>query len=166
MNGQPIGSKLAISDNQMLTIQAKANINTDYDKLAELELVHCGKVIKQITEPETGSELLSFQHQLSNKTSGWLALRAKGQDYALAHTGVIYLQDEKGSSTCKEQAPVIIDTMLERLALLENAKLDANKELEYWETGELKKAFDQQKPELVKQIKQAKLFYKKLKNSL
>ncbi len=35
--------------------------------------------------------------------------------------------------------------MLERLTLLETAKLDINKELEYWETGELKKAFDQQK---------------------
>ncbi len=166
VNGQPIGSKLAISDNQTLTIQAKVSINTDYDKLAELELVHCGKVVRKMKASETGSELVTFQHQLSTKMSGWLALRAKGHSYALAHTGAIYLQDEKGSSICKEQAPVIIDTMLERLTLLENAKLDANKELEYWETGELNKAFDQQKSELIKQIKQAKLFYKKLKSSL
>lgn len=166
INGQPIGSKITLANNNLLTINAKVAINTDFDKLAELELIHCGEVIKQITAPENGSKELSFEHQFNTKNSGWLALRAKGKNYALAHTGAIYLQDEKGSSVCRNKAPAIINTMLNRLSILENSTVDVNKELEYWQTKTLIQDYSRQKPALVKQIVEARKFYKQLKNQI
>ena len=131
-----------------------------------MELIHCGKVIKKINAPENGSDSISFNHQFSNASSGWLALRAKGKDYALAHTGAIYLEDKQGQSVCKEQAIAIIDTMQSRLKSLKKAKLDVNKELEYWEATKLEQTFNKQKKALEERIGLAVSFYHQMKAEL
>ena len=119
---------------------------------------------------ELGSEQFSFSHQLDlslmKKQGGWLALRAKGKDYALAHSGIIYLENEQGSNLCKNEAPEIIDKMLSRLSTLEHAKFDTNRELEYWEAERLEQSYNEQKPALVEQITKAKDYYLSLKISL
>jgi hypothetical protein len=165
VNGKGIGSRLNVQTNPLLNITAKIAINTDYDSLSQLELIHCGKVIKQVKATEKGSEVLSFQYQLPNDASGWIALRGKGNDYALAHTGAIYLEDNTGSSSCKNQVPELIDIMLARLKTLKHNKLIVNKELEFWETNKLEQTFDIQKASLVERIALAREFYLKLKKT-
>jgi len=166
VNGQGIGSRLNVETNPLLNITARIAINSDYDTLSQLELIHCGKVIKQMRATEKGSEILSFQYQLPNDASGWIALRGKGNDYALAHTGAIYLEDNKGNSSCKNQVPELIDIMLARLETLKHIKLDVNKELEFWETNQLEQTFDKQRDELEKRLDLAKYIYQKMKADL
>ena len=163
VDGQAIGTTITLKPEHRLKITANASINSDYDRLKELELVHCGEVIKQIKAPAHGVSQLSFEHEVTTKSSGWLALRAKGENYAIAHTGAIYLADEHGSSVCKKQAPAVIKSMLARLDALENTQLNINKELEYWEATGLDKAFNQQQPLLNKQIAEARAYYLALK---
>lgn len=166
INNKGIGSTLSVLKNPLLSIQAKVSVNADYDHLAQLELVHCGKVIKQLNAKENGKKMLNFQLQISNEKSGWIALRAKGVNYALAHTGAIYLEDEQGNSQCKEQAPAIIDIMLTRLDTLKQSQVQVNKELEYWEALKLNKEFTQQKSALDKRIESARKFYHKMQENL
>ncbi|MEW6982033.1 CehA/McbA family metallohydrolase [Colwelliaceae bacterium 6471] len=162
VNGKAMGSKLAVKDNPMLTIDAKVSINTDYDRLAQLELIHCGTVIKNLSVSKNDSGSIHFQHQFTNNESGWLALRAKGKNYALAHTGAIYLEGARGNSICRAKAPSIIDTMQARLLALKTTALDTSKELEYWETTKLEQAFIQQKDALEQRIALATRFYQSI----
>lgn len=166
VNGKGIGSRLNVQTNPLLNITAKIAINTDYDTLSQLELIHCGRVIKQVKAPEKGSEILSFQYQLPNDASGWIALRGKGNDYALAHTGAIYLEDNAGNSGCKNQMSELIDIMLARLDTLKHIKLDISKELEFWEANKLEQTFDKQKDELENRLDLAKNIYQKMKADL
>jgi hypothetical protein len=166
VNGKGIGSQLDVETNPLLNITARIAINSDYDTLSTLELIHCGKVIKQVKATEKDGEVLSFQYQIPNDASGWLALRGKGNDYALAHTGAIYLEDNKGSSSCKNQVPELIDIMLARLETLKHIKLDVNKELEFWETTQLEQTFGKQKDELENRLDLAKHIYQKMKADL
>lgn len=163
VNGKGIGSRLNVQANPLLNITAKIAINTDFDSLSQLELIHCGSVIKQVKAKDKGSDVLSFQYQLPNNASGWIAIRGKGNDYALAHTGAIYLEDDAGNSSCKNQVPELIETMLARLETLKYIKLDINKELEFWEANQLEQTFMKQKDALEKRINFAKSRYLQMK---
>ncbi|MCP3673990.1 MAG: CehA/McbA family metallohydrolase [Gammaproteobacteria bacterium] len=164
INEKEMGSTLKISS-KLLSIVGSIQINTDYDKIDKLELVHCGNVIKTAkanSAIERGT--LSLTHQIATKESGWFALRGYGQDYALAHTGAIYIENKNGSSSCTGQMKTGINKMLERLNLLAGSELEPAKELEYWETGNIKKLYQSQYDELNQRIALVREYYLKLLN--
>lgn len=65
-----------------------------------------------------------------------------------------------------DEVPTIVETMLERLSLIEKSELDVSRELEYWETANLEQSFRLQKPALKIQIAKARVYYQKLKERL
>ena len=160
VNGKEMGSSLAISDSP-LKIQAKAAINPDFDSMQYIELVSCGKVIERI-ETSAGNESLTLNVELDAKDSQWLAVRAYGKQYAMAHSAAVFVEDKNGFSGCKNQIDSLANTMLDRLELLATSPIKVYKELEYWETGELEKLYQRQLDQLKARIELAKEKYYQL----
>jgi|GEM_PF-633893 len=167
VNGAGPGASLQTEQNTELDIKAKVTINPDFDSLENLELVYCGRVIKKVkAKAPDGAAALTLNYQMPANTQGWLALRAKGKNYALAHTGAIYLENRQGESFCTRQAMADVETMLERLNTFKHAQIDVEKELEYWDSKTLKQSYLKQRKQVVKQIAKVTKRYLYLKEKL
>lgn len=88
VDGDADSAEVATRTERPIKINAQATMNPDLDRLTRLELVHNGEVVAsgRGSAPE-----LTLTHRLTPGASGWLAVRAYGAEFALAHTSALWL---------------------------------------------------------------------------
>jgi hypothetical protein len=159
-NRHSIGSRLTPSLYKSgLTIDARVQQNPDLDGLQLLELIYCGQVIKTIEVAHNRSYNLRLTSELDAIGSGWLAIRVRGRHSAMAHSAPIYLEDETGNSWCPAQVSETINLMQERLQNLRALKLKPQRELEFWQNGNLQGDYERQQQALDQRIDLAERHY-------
>lgn len=164
-NKQPIGSHLQPDQyHSGLKIEARVQQNPDLDSVSSLELIYCGKVIKKIEVDHDRSYNLSLTSELDAVRSGWLAIRVRGRDSAMAHSAPIYLEDDKGSSWCPALVSETIALMQERLQNLRELRLKPQRELEFWQNGNLQQDYERQHQALNQRIDLAGRHYQALQS--
>lgn len=162
-NGHPMGSTLRPEQYQSgLTISASSEQNPDLDSLDTLELIHCGRVIKRMQAPGDNTYHLNLSSDISSIGSGWLAIQTRGQDSAMAHTAPIYLLDKFNRSWCPKQVNPIVKIMQERLRAMAQLDIKPQRELEYWQNGDIHGDYQRQKPALASRIVLAERYYHSL----
>jgi len=90
VNGETQKSELNIQRGQRVKISATAAVNPDMDSLSRLELVVHGKVVKTVSS-DAGSESLQLDYDFQPRESLWLAIRAYGKEYRVAHSAPVYV---------------------------------------------------------------------------
>jgi len=162
VNGQEMGSTLTIGPGDRIQIEASANVNPDLDPLDRLELVSQGKVIASISSEERGAPI-SLSKNLKITDGQWLAVRAFGKDYGLAHSAPIYVHVDDLGHIDTTAAAAIVDKQLDHLKELEDADLDPIGELEYWQVIDgFNKLWQGQKSQLAARIAEARTRYNDL----
>ncbi|MFC1736953.1 CehA/McbA family metallohydrolase [Candidatus Hydrogenedentota bacterium] len=103
--------KLSGKGEQKLRIKAKARWQ---NPLQRLEIVHNGKVIKQI-KPATPSTTLELDEEVTVPGKGWIAARCSANDHnhwwpvpGVAHTSAIYLDDGSGPYISRGSAQAML----------------------------------------------------------
>lgn len=162
INGQQMGSTINIAPGDQIEIKASADVNPDLDPLDRLELVSQGKVIATISSEESGTPIL-LSKDLKITDGQWLAVRAFGKDYGLAHSAPIYVHVDDLGHIDTSAAAAIVDKQLEHLRELETADLDPIGELEYWEVIDgFNRLWQNQKSQLAERIAEARTRYEDL----
>ncbi|BFM18431.1 hypothetical protein R50073_46140 [Maricurvus nonylphenolicus] len=162
-NGHPIGSTLTPKQYQTgLLIKASSEQNPDLDSLETLELVYCGQVIKRMQARGDNTYHLNLSSDIASLSSGWLAIRIRGKHSAMAHSAPIYLADKFNRSWCPKQVDSTVKTMQQRLRAMAQLKIKPERELEYWQNGDIHGDFDRQKPALTSRIALAERYYHSL----
>jgi len=164
VNNALVGDTLNPASGSTLNIRGRAFVNPDIDKITELALIRCGEPVQDVTGRLEGDGSISIQAEIPSMNAGWLALRAKGNQ-TLAHSGAIYVASETGFTGCKNKVPATVVAMEARLDDLSNTRVETNRELEYWEVGNIASLFEVQKAALDERIKLARVAYKKLLSS-
>ncbi len=173
-NRHAIGSRLLPNQYQTgLKVDARVQQNPDLDSLQSLELIYCGQVIKtiavaddEVAQDEVAQDRaysLRLTSELDAIGSGWLAIRARGRNSAMAHSAPIYLEDDTGNSWCPAQVSETISLMQERLQNLRELKLKPQRELEFWQNGNLELGYASQRQALSQRIDLAERHYHALK---
>ena len=130
--------------------------------MESLELVVCGKVVDRISASNKNTQELKLNSTLKAGDGQWFAVRARGGDYAMAHSAAIYLENDQGFSGCAEKVPELVEVMKQRLHSLNSAPIVVQRELEYWETTDLVDQYQKQLPQLRKRIEIALSRYDQL----
>jgi len=162
INDQEMGSTLRLAPGDQIEIKATADFNPDLEPLDRLELVSQGKVIATVSAKESGTPI-SLLKDLKITDGQWLAVRAYGKDYGLAHSAPIYLHVDDLGHIDTSAAAMIVDQQLDVLTELQNADLDPIGELEYWQVIDgFDRLWQNQKAQLSQRIEQARSRYEDL----
>ncbi len=155
---QSIGGELSAAQvAEKPSIAVQANMNPDLGRLRQLQIIHCGDVIEDVSL--SGDADLEFS--FPSVDDGWFAVRVSGDNDTQAHSGAIYIAGPHGNM-CGAKVQQVARRMIDRLDLMSAHVVDPNRELEYWEVGGMKIAYALQRPELLSRIKLAKKFYQSL----
>ena len=162
IDGQTMGSTLNVTPGDKIEINASADVNPDLDPLDRLELVSQGKVIASVSAKEGGTPI-SLSQKLTVTDGQWLAVRAYGKSYGLAHSAPIYVHVDDLGHIDARAAAAIVDKQLEHLDDLAAADLDPIGELEYWQVVEgLDTLWQSQKPQMIERVAEARERYEAL----
>ena len=166
VNDLGMGSTVKVTSGDMVQIKAGAQINPDLDPLERLELIAQGQVIATAKADVSGTDLV-LDKTLKIIDGQWLAVRAYGKDYSLAHSAPIYVHVDDLGHMNLTSAASIIDQQIQYLNELANLDLDPVGELEYWEVIEgLDDLWRAQKPQITARIERAKVKYEELRLKL
>lgn len=157
---QGIGSVLNLADTEKVSLSFTAAINPDYDSLKTVNVIHCGDVVKSYST--LNREAFSAEFEIAGLKQGWYALEVIGNGFAKAHSGAIYVSDNKGNTYCPAKIEDTANVFLTHLDNLSKAQLDTSKPLEYWDSNEITTLYGAQRERLQQQVNNAIVHYKNL----
>jgi hypothetical protein len=88
--GHGMGAEVRVEEGESVRVDAAARQNPDLGALERLELVVHGKVVETAIA-SSGAEELELSFELKLDASAWLAVRAYGKDWGLAHSAPVYV---------------------------------------------------------------------------
>ena len=166
VDGQPMGRKLHVSEGSTVEVTASARVNPDFDSLDGLELLVCGDVVKRVARDSNLSYELTLKERLTVDSGMWVAIRAVGDRYTLAHSAPIYIHTGNGFTGCADKAEETVANIKHRLDKLSRAEIQPHRELEYWEIKDLAMIYERQRPELLERIESAHALYDELLDTI
>lgn len=161
VNGQPMGSHMALSAGDYIEIIAKASLKPDIEALDRLELVVHGDVVA-IADDVSNKNALQLRYTMEVSAGMWLAVRAYGIDQAVAHTAPVFITTGGGFEKWDDIAD-IATRMIARLGEYETVTADNTLELEAWSVGEnLEAMLTKQRLDVLEQVDEARAVYTQL----
>ena len=116
-----------------------------------------GDVVR--TARARGSEA-SLHHEMSAEQGFWLAVRAYGENHAIAHSAPVYVHVDDTGSWSASKAPALVTKMRERLTSLAETPIVPWRELEFWELGDdFEELWERQRSRIVERIAEANREY-------
>lgn len=157
-------SEYEVQAGQPLVIEAHAAINPDFDRLDRLELVAHGEVLETV-RAKPGDDRVTLRHAYTPERSAWLAVRAYGQQGALAHSAPIYLyvDGDRNFAAPPEKARQIARKYQQVLAEFRRSEPDLEEE---WERASVEGLVEPRwraaKPRLDALIEEALAIYERI----
>lgn len=170
VNGRQMGEELRIDHGAALQVRAEVQLNPDVDRLSRLEIVANGEVVA--TEQARGGDRIQLRAQLTAERSMWIAVRAFGekqerQNGTFAHSAPIYALVGDQPPWNEQAVPDLVAHQRKQLQELLSSPLDANQDLEPWETRRLLiEEWEKQLPLLKLRIEEADAKYRELLDRL
>lgn len=167
VNGQGMGSELAVEAGTVLQIEAAATINPDIDHLARLELIIHGAVAAS-REVAKGAEQLALHHTVVAEHGMWIAVRAYGTyelewNQVAAHSAPVYVSVGGDRSWKREAVAEIVTQQHAYLDALLEESLVPEDDLMYWRTADTTLArWQAQRTALARRIEEAHQRYRAL----
>jgi len=157
VNGAEPGSELSFNEPTVIKVKADIKLLPTFDQLDRAQLIVNGKAVKSFEPDEHGK--ISFTTDLMIESGAWIAILAKGKQYALAHTGAVYINyQDKGHGLADKK--LLANKMLGYLDQLDEPA-NASAELEYHDIhGLVEEQWSLQRPMLDEQIERARGFYR------
>ena len=159
VDGKGMGGEIDIQPGGTITVNARARLNPDFDRLDRLELVVHGKVVATARAGAgAGAEELTLTHRLKPDRGLWLAVRAYGKGVAVAHSAPVYVRVGDDPATfAAAEVPALVDKYEALLDGALAATPEPYEDLEHWDTGvELARQWQQQLPALREQAARAR----------
>jgi hypothetical protein len=158
--GKSMGEELRVNSGDAIEISASVRINPDFGRMTRLELVLHGDVVADV-RPEYPAEALVLQHQLTAKNSCWLAVRAYGENGAVAHSAPVYVIVDGVDAFWKPaEVRALVEKYKRKLTELTSSLPKIYEDLEKWDTAELMlPVWREQLPALKKQAALARQRY-------
>ena len=152
-----MGGEINIQPGGTITVNARARLNPDLDRLDRLELVVHGKVVAT-ARAGAGAEEIRLTHRLKPDRGLWLAVRAYGKGVAVAHSAPVYVRVGDDPATfAAAEVPALVDKYKALLDATLAATPEPYEDLEHWDTGiELARQWQQQLPALRVQAARAR----------
>ena len=151
------GDEIILSQPTKLAVRATVSIATSLDELRDAALIVNGRIAESFKAADNGK--ISVSTRLAVDRGAWIALAVRGKQYALAHTGAVYVNFTHEGHGITDKSG-IAKTMIGYLEQL-NAEARASAELEYHDVGQIVgDAWRQQRPLLTKQIDSAIAIYR------
>jgi hypothetical protein len=140
VNGQKMGSELAVKKGDRLQIHAEVRLNPDIDDLDRIELVSQGEVIA--TKNANGSDRIVLDTEVGADASKWLAVRAFGKrqisyNTVGAHSAAIYIIVDGAPFWKRSALPALVAHQKAVLNEILTAPALIHEDLEGFETNDI-----------------------------
>ena len=139
-NGRSLGEELHLGRGARVEVVAEASLNPDLDRLNRLELVVHGEVVA--TASANGRDRVQLRTTVTADRSLWLAVRAFGErqeerNITVAHSAPIYVIVDNQPFYQDDRVPELVALQRARLRELLTETVDADRDLEPWDTRSL-----------------------------
>lgn len=158
INGRRMGSEIQANPGETLSIEGVATINPDMGRVASLELVEQGDVIRTVPGLDEGSDV-ELRHEVRAKQGTWFVLQARGVNPDMvAISAPIYVRVDGQSFWKPSAVPEIVSKLKSRM--LEILSPDAPETTEAYEAQKpFSKYWEEQKDLLKQRVDQANAVY-------
>lgn len=161
INGKGVGEELRVAAGEPLTIEARASLNPDIDRLDRVEIIEQGAVVA--TRAAGSLDSVAIEHHVTASRSTWFVVRAEGkravrEGAISAVSAPIYVVVDGDERTWKRDAvPGVVDRLVKSLDQLQSSSLKSEPEQEWWEAGPVwQKVWSQQLAALGERIDAAR----------
>lgn len=164
VNGKPMGSELYVQPGEPVTVAASAMLNPDIDRLAALELIVHGEVIRSATATD-GDNSLRLHHTLTAADGFWLIVRARGHKNdetasVVAMSAPVYVHVGGRGFWKPAAVPAIVAGLKQEMAKVLIPEQDYPEPVERWETREPGlRCWEAQLPQLRQRVAEATAHY-------
>ena len=179
VNDQPVGTHIEVRAGEKLAVRAFAKIEPSWDRLARLELVRNGEVIKTVRAPTAeGARELVLSAEADAGRGAWFAVRTEGlkqrdivfqSPYTMrtqAHSSPIYVSVDGGPSADPATAAANIDAVLDRLEWFKGAAYARN-DNESWESPDrTEELVDKLRPSIHRWVDEKMQWYRERQQQL
>lgn len=164
IDGAEIGSAIQATAEPGHLVSGWAGLAAIRGGLVQVDILRCGSTVHTL-RPETPASGIKINVPVDLSRPGWFAVKAVGADGSVAHTGAFFVEDRNGDSACHEAASPSLARITRTLNELEALTPDPDRELEYWESGDLDKLFQSDKDDLRSRLEYARAYYTGAKRS-
>jgi hypothetical protein len=155
------GDEVAVSDNRMLRVQARAWGKKGHMTPSRLEIIQLGEVINSVQTGPSGEEL-DLDFQVDSADGFWIAARAEGSDGSRAHTTPVYVTRTPLRFWKYNSVEKLIDQRLESLRQVEKLVAEARTEADSENAGFVATQLAAQGSALMERVQAARLLYEGL----
>ncbi|MHC4444894.1 MAG: CehA/McbA family metallohydrolase [Planctomycetota bacterium] len=161
------GGEIVLEKNRKLRVRARALGSPDGMLPLKLEIIRHGEVIRRVESTESTGNELSIDFEVNSENGFWLAARAEGGDGSYAHTTPVYVI-RRGLRFWKyDTVDRLIDARLAELNKVEGFTKEAMRLNSDGRAAMdlMSKQLKLQGAALLKNVKEARRIYKKLKQT-
>ena len=161
VNSHGMGSDIQLSPGDEISINARAALNPDIERLDRIELVVHGVVVAVVDEI-SATNTVTLNHSLTVNEGMWLAIRAYGAEQTVAHSAPVYVTTGGGFEHCAA-VPGLARRMIHKLAEFDTVVADETLELESWSVGEpLTNMLSEQRIKILERADDARAVYARM----
>jgi len=161
VNGHGMGSDIQLSPGDEISINARAALNPDIERLDRIELVVHGVVVA-VVDGISATNTVTLNHSLTVNEGMWLAIRAYGAEQTVAHSAPVYVTTGGGFEHCAA-VPGLARRMIDKLAEFDTVVADETLELESWSVGEpLTNMLSEQRIKILERADDARVVYARM----